>query len=716
MSNKRIKSKDKIKYGYNNICLTKNGEPYFPIAGEMHYCRTNRDKWKDSLIKMKNGGIEIVSTYVFWIYHEEIKGQYNFDGNLDIRAFAEVINEVGLKMWLRVGPFIHAEVRNGGLPDWLINKNYKIRSNDKKYLDECKRFYKKIYEQLYGLFDKDGGPIIGIQVENEYGHVGDYDSYDSDNHINTLKKMLIDIGFDVPFYTATAWGNASFGNCLPVMGGYCDKPWERENSKLPPNENFLITPERDERNILNDKENISFAEYEKVPYLCAEIGSGIASTYLRRPLIRAKDIFALTVCKIASGCNMLGYYMYHGGINKFGELTTLNETRKSGSYSDLPEYDYDFNAPIGSYGNINESYGYLKLINTFIRDFGHDLCLMKPYFKQIEIDDFYSTKLEDNLDKSEIKKLNDYMNLSRVRSSVRTDGKSGFLFLNNYVRGYDMDDHLIKEYNIELDDEIITFKNINLKNGDCNIFPFNLSAGDLHIRWAKLNPLCLLRDESGFVDYVVFHTNSINVTLKKYISILGVKSRMINVRASANKRFYLLEVEGKKTKCIILKTNDALNAYKISKKRECICVDDVRNADNDFEISVDVKKEKEYISNLNFEGEKDALTIDYNIYINYNCNVDDLKNSLKGKGYDDVYLNISYSGDIARILLDGKVVNDNFYTGKPWLISLSEYGFPDMLTMEIVGMPEENNVYYEKELKFKNGVACKLDSISLREE
>ena len=96
--------------------LLKDGKPWLPVMGEIHYSRIPREKWAETLQKMKEGGIEIAASYVFWIHHEEEKGKFDFTGNRDIRAFIELCHETGLEFCLRIGPWAHGECRNGGFP------------------------------------------------------------------------------------------------------------------------------------------------------------------------------------------------------------------------------------------------------------------------------------------------------------------------------------------------------------------------------------------------------------------------------------------------------------------------------------------------------------------------------------------------------------------------------------------------------------------------
>ena len=199
------------KFGYNSRCLLKDGVPWFPVMGEMHYSRYKESLWEESLYKIKAGGVEIVSSYIIWIHHEEEEGVFRFDGCRDLRRFLELCKKVGIWMFLRIGPFVHGEVRNGGFPDWLVEmgkKGTKLRSDDEAYLAVVRRYWTQLFEQVKGFLYEEGGPVIGVQIENEYGHVGGLRGSEGEKHMRSLTAMAKDIGFRVPYYTATGWGGA----------------------------------------------------------------------------------------------------------------------------------------------------------------------------------------------------------------------------------------------------------------------------------------------------------------------------------------------------------------------------------------------------------------------------------------------------------------------------------------------------------------------------
>ena len=190
-------------YNFDNISLLhNNGERWFPIMGEIHFSRYPKKFWYESLMKMKEGGVDIVSTYVFWIHHEEIENEYDFTGDRDLRTFVKACKDVGLKLWLRIGPWAHGEARNGGFPDWLLKKEFVPRTNDKRYFSVVQKWYKKIYEKVEGFLyseENKDNPIIGIQIENEYGHVGGLSDETGEIHMEKLTEIAKEIGFIVPF-------------------------------------------------------------------------------------------------------------------------------------------------------------------------------------------------------------------------------------------------------------------------------------------------------------------------------------------------------------------------------------------------------------------------------------------------------------------------------------------------------------------------------------
>ena len=473
-------SPDGHALGLNAQYLTLDGKPWLPVMGEMHYSRVPEAEWETEILKMKSAGVQIIATYLIWIHHEEIEGQWDWSGQKDLRRFVQLCAKHGMYVVPRIGPWSHAEVRNGGFPDWLLTRAPQQRSNDPTYLHYVDLYDKQIGEQLKGLIWNQGGPVIAIQIENEYrGRAPNGGA----PHILKLKEMARDAGLKVPFYTVTGWDGASIpaGAVLPVYGGYPDAPWDASIQKLPPSEVYAFrfgsrvtgdmgaigasqTPTGNAANFTSD-----------TPFMTAEMGGGMQVTYHRRPVVSADDIAAMMPVMLGSGVNLYGTYMFHGGENPDGKLTTLQESLATRYANDLPQKSYDFVAPIGEFGDERESLLKLKTWNYFLNDFGATLAPMQPHRPNI-----FPAGARD---------------LSVPRISARTSGSSGFLFVNNHVRGYAMPASDNFQVTIKLPEGkslTLPSKPITLPADAYFVWPFNMELSGLHLRFATAQPLAIL--------------------------------------------------------------------------------------------------------------------------------------------------------------------------------------------------------------------------------
>lgn len=317
-----------IRLDLTNRYLTRAGQPFLPVMGEFHFSRCEAEAWPAELAKMKAGGVTIAATYLFWIHHEEIEGARRFTGNLDIRRFVLDCGRAGLAVVLRIGPWAHGECRNGGFPDWLVRKGIPLRCNDPAYLALVRGWYAAVFAQVQGLLYKDGGPVIGVQLENEL--------VDDAAHLATLKQIAVEAGFDVPYYTVTGW-NAAAGaripadEVLPVFSAYPDAPWAAGTAPLPLSPHYVFNAERNDAAVGADLMARTAPDgwqlpYDRYPFATCELGCGQQSTYHRRVRISPMDAYALSLVKLGSGNNLIGYYMYHGGTNPVGRLSTMQES------------------------------------------------------------------------------------------------------------------------------------------------------------------------------------------------------------------------------------------------------------------------------------------------------------------------------------------------------------------------------------------------------
>ena len=479
------RSPDGCEITVSSQSLLRDGLPWLPVMGEFHYARYPEGEWREELLKMQAGGIDIVASYQFWIHHEEQEGRWDWAGRRSLRRFVHLCGEVGLMFVARVGPWCHGEVRNGGLPDWLLMAS-KTRTDDPDYLNHVRRFYAEIAGQLQGLLWKDGGPVVGVQIENEYGGPAE--------HLLTLKRLASEAGLDVPLYTRTGWPELStpmpLGALLPLYGGYADGFWDRSLEEMPPGYRgaFLFSAVRADSAIATDQLGVRDAAQEKenqhYPYFACEIGGGMERSYHRRIRMAPGDVAASALVKLGSGNNLQGYYMYHGGTNPEGSLSTLQESQATGYWNDLPVKSYDFQAPLGEFGQVRDHYHSLRRMHLFLRNFGAGLALMPSVLPE---------KRPASPDDTDA-----------LRWSVRSNGRSGFLFVNNYQRLQPMPlkENVQFELHLLSGPLVIPARPITLPADRAFFWPFNLDMGGVALVYATAQLVCRLEDQG--TDYFVF--------------------------------------------------------------------------------------------------------------------------------------------------------------------------------------------------------------------
>ena len=609
--------------------FTRNGKPWIGVMGEFHFSRYSRENWHRELAKMKAGGITIVSTYLFWIYHEEIEGKMDFGGDNDIRAFIEECKDVGLDVVIRIGPWAHGECRNGAFPDWLLKKDYKLRDNNEEYLAVVKKWYQSIYNEVKGLFYKDGGNIIAVQIENEF--------VDNAEHLAILKEMGVECGFIAPIYTVTGWNSASgakipVDEVVPVFGGYCEAPWENHMNRLSPSPHYFFNRMRNDSAIGTDLIAKTQSDgwqlpYERYPFATCELGGGIEVTHHRRPIIKPMDIYAVSLVKLGDGNNLVGYYMYHGGTNKIGELSTFNETKATGYPNDYPILSYDFQAPLSEYGEVREQYGLLNMLHMFVNDFGEEFAPM------IAVDSANSVAADDT---------------NSLRYGMRTNGKSGFVFVNHYQRLTelaDIENAVISAGNVE-------FTPIDVKGEVSFFMPFNMKMGDSVLEYATAQPLCKCDDTYFFAEIpnikaeYKFSKGSANIVTVPFENAKYMRKLNGTVYIGGGCNLYeengqIHSVEDGEYIC--QKWNGSeFETLKIgqSAKQSNVEITGVENA----------PFEPKYKEELCIGGERELTWKKINV----------------DGGYG--FAEIDYVGDVAQIYADGELVADDYYYGKTWRV------------------------------------------------
>ena len=189
-----------------------DGKSFRIYSGSMHYFRIMPEYWEDRLRKLKAAGFNTVETYVCWNMHEPRKGEFDFTGRFDIRRFIKTAQEVGLYAIVRPGPYICAEWDFGGLPAWLLkDRNMRLRCAYPEYLQHVSDFYHRLFEEIGDLQQSEGGNIIAMQIENEYGSYGNDKEY-----LRYIEKLMLDCGTKVMLFTSDGDDNSMLsGGTLP---------------------------------------------------------------------------------------------------------------------------------------------------------------------------------------------------------------------------------------------------------------------------------------------------------------------------------------------------------------------------------------------------------------------------------------------------------------------------------------------------------------------
>lgn len=620
-------AKDNPEVTWDRQSLIVGGRRVVPVMGEIHYSRIPADEWDAEVKKMKDGGVTIIATYVFWNHVEEQEGVFNWSGQRNLRRFIETCKKHDLPVVLRIGPFCHGEVRNGGIPDWMFSKGCKLRSLDSMFLGYAEKLYRQIYSQIIGLQWKDGGPLIACQFDNEYRGSGDY--------LMALKKIALQTGFDLPFYTRTGWPELTkpvpFGEMLPLYGDYADGFWEKSTDETAGNyyKAFNFKRFRSSTAIGTDllgeqKENVTKGD-DNNPYFTCELGGGMATAYHRRPYIYPEDTYSMALVKLGSGSNLLGYYMYHGGTNP--ESTTgisLNETQRTlgTANNDLPVKNYDFQAPLGEFGQTLPQYYTLRPLHLFMHDFGELLAPMEASFPSPQ----------------DLKKGED----SKLRWSIRSNGESGFIFINNYERLQ----NLTAKKNVGLEACGVKLPKLTIPTGCMAIFPVNING----IKYATAQ-LVAKRDGKTYMMQVKGIPTTI--ALQNGKTLKNVKA--MGLEKPVCQDIYLLSQQ--QAEHLFLSEKTRVNSEELTTATPVVTkmkeAGPLRTIVKGKAKVAEAPSEEEWQQAAIYKIELPSAEAD--------SSLSTLHSSL---------LSITYQGDCARLYAEGKLIADHFQYGRPFLYGL----------------------------------------------
>lgn len=329
-----------------------DGEPFKILSGAIHYFRIHPDEWYHSLYNLKALGFNTVETYVPWNMHEKEEGTFTFTGFSDVVSFIQLAQEVGLYVILRPTPYICAEWEFGGLPAWLLEKNCRIRSSDPVFLTYVRRYYEELLEKVVPLQVTHGGPILMMQIENEYGSYGEDKDY-----LKAIKQIMEDCGVNVPFFT-------SDGSWLATL---------RAGSMV--EEGVLPTGNFGSKGKANFAELKKFHEsyHKKWPLMCMEFWDGWFNRW-GEPIVTRETDELVEALKEVLEIGSVNLYMFHGGTN-FG---FMNGCSARGT-RDLPQItSYDYGAPLDEQGNPTEKY---YAIQKMVHEMFPEIVQMEPLIK-----------------------------------------------------------------------------------------------------------------------------------------------------------------------------------------------------------------------------------------------------------------------------------------------------------------------------------------------
>jgi beta-galactosidase len=346
-------------FGQEGEHLLLDGKPFQIISGEMHYPRVPREYWRDRLRKIRSMGLNTICTYVFWNLHEPEPGVFNFEGNLDAAAFLRAAQEEGLWVLLRPGPYVCAEWEFGGLPSWLLaTPDMKVRTTDPRFLEASRKYLREAGRQLAPLQITRGGPILMVQVENEYGSFGKDKVY-----LQAIEQMIRDAGFDVTLFTSN--GSA---------------PDELAGGTLPDALSVInfgdnSDPAREFANFAKSRQNI--------PRMCGEFWDGWFDHWGERHHVTPPAASARGLEWMLSQGISANLYMVHGGTT-FG---FMNGANSDFTYQpDISSYDYD--APLDEAGRPTPKFHALSEVIRKHLPAGTELPALPEPLPMIEIPPF----------------------------------------------------------------------------------------------------------------------------------------------------------------------------------------------------------------------------------------------------------------------------------------------------------------------------------------
>ncbi len=376
--------------------LMFDGKPFYLASGDIHYFRFFESEWERRLKVCKDFGLTAIQTYVPWNLHEPEEGQFNFEGNLNIKKFLDLCVKYELKVMFRPAPYICSEWDLGGLPYWLLKKDgIGLRTMEEQYLECFKRYYTRLAQEFIPYLSTNGGPIIAVAVENEYGSFGDDREY-----IKYVAQLLTDLGVDVPMFTANGF----------------------EQFKMQNGSNPDLWTTIDVHEVTEEAKSNLFEYQPNRPIYVSEFWGGRSQQWGGYFLRQTPDDVARLYKNSLEMGAYVNFYMFCGGTNfgfMNGALVGRFGADVHGSTNRYIPFatSYDVDAPVTEYGEPTEKYYKCKaVLKNYMESNGYE---------------FTGTPLEEKEEPVKLQRINDVKftrktdlidNVSNLTDNVRKSG------------------------------------------------------------------------------------------------------------------------------------------------------------------------------------------------------------------------------------------------------------------------------------------------------
>jgi beta-galactosidase len=312
---------------YDSRAVTIDGKRTLLLSGAIHYPRSTPAMWPELMQRSRNAGLNTIETYVFWNLHEAQRGVFDFSERLDLLHFCKVAQEHGLYVILRVGPYICAETNYGGLPAWLRDvPAMQMRTFNQPFMHEMERWVHMVIEYLHPMFVSNGGPIILLQLENEYNNIAAQYGVEGQRYLQWVSDLANKLNLGIPSIMCLG---AAPGSLETINSFYGHIQIDEHRSRHPDQ-----------------------------PALWTEDWPGWYDTFGYAHRTRSSEDCAYAVARfIAAGGTGVNYYMWHGGTN----------FERSAMY--LQTTSYDFDAPLNEYGLLTTKAQHLTHLHTILHEY-----------------------------------------------------------------------------------------------------------------------------------------------------------------------------------------------------------------------------------------------------------------------------------------------------------------------------------------------------------